>query len=177
MGTNSKDHRPEQWASGEFVCWDLASSKSKSNRPFPSSICLAIAPCHAIYRQAVNMRFSVPMSHFVSILIAIPISIWIMLSPYLFKQFKAFLGDRISGHHLAVMSLDPDSVQQSCLGQLAQPAFSAGRRNFYSSADVMAVEFPGFAVLTGAGAYAAAVLLDQSQYGQPIPGKCLQNHD
>ena len=98
-------------------------------------------------------------------------------SPDLFKQVEAFLGHRISGHHLAVMSLDPGSVQQSHLGQLAQPAFGACRRNLYSPTDVMAVKFPGFAVFASAGAYAAAVFLDQSKYGQPFPGECLQNHD
>ena len=82
------------------------------------------------------------------------------LSPDLIQQLQAFLGHGISGHHFAVMAFGPFSVQQSHLGQFAQSALGTGRRDFYAPADVMAVEFSGLAVLTGAGAYAAAGFSD-----------------
>ena len=44
---------------------------------------------------------------------------------------------------------------------------------FDSPADIMAVEFSGLAMLTGACANGAARVSDQSQDGQPISGKCM----
>jgi hypothetical protein len=87
-------------------------------------------------------------------------SVFNRLSPYLIQQFHTLISYCVLGHHLAVGTFDPLSVEQAHLYHFAQAMFHTVRRYLYALADVVAVQFSYFAMFASTRTDAATGVLD-----------------